>query len=252
MGSISTEKIRQHFSAAMSTYDSHAVVQRHIANRLVALLQQYGRQDFEYCWEIGCGTGSLTRLLNQKNNIQQWDIVDLCDCHFHLQNILPSEKFTFYAADATQFKPVRSYDLIASANAIQWFYDKVAFINRCADYLRKNGILLLNTFAPNHFHEIKETVGVGLDYPSKQQWQTWLQTHFEILHLQEEEMILHFSEPKAVLKHLKNTGVTATSQGVWNKKRLQSFIQTYQQNHATEDGEVKLSYVPLYIIAKRK
>lgn len=62
-------------------------------------------------------------------------------------------------------------------------------------------------------HEIRQLTGHGLDYLSVEELQALLSPHFDILHAEEEVVTLPFPTPQAVLKHLKQTGVTGTEKG---------------------------------------
>lgn len=247
MDGISSTKIQQCFSAAMATYNTNAVVQRHIVEKLTALLSP---MDIERCLEIGCGTGSLTQSLHQHLWIKQWDIVDLCDCIAYLTVILPAGNFQFYQRDAECFSPPHRYDLIASASTLQWFRQKSGFITNCAANLKKNGYLLFSTFGENNLLEIKHLTGIGLDYPSLAQWRQWLEPDFDILHLSQEQISLTFDDPHAVLRHLQATGVTATARQSWTKQGLQDFVQNYEKNYRTLNGGVSLTYHPIYVLAR--
>lgn len=256
MALISTAKIRHCFSGAQSGYDQNAIAQQKIVQKLTALLPPDTR--FEQVLEIGCGTGSLTRALQEKYEIKHWDIVDLCDCQSQIEQIFPLGNFRFHQADAETFSPRSGVDLIATASTVQWFNDKRAFIRRSAAQLNSKGLLLFSTFGERNLLEIKQLTGVGLDYPTLMQWRQWLEPDFEILHLSEEQISLRFANPKAVLRHLKSTGVTATSQQAWTKKHLQDFEQNYvkayaqngSENDRTFNGGVSLTYHPIYVLAK--
>jgi hypothetical protein len=53
------------------------------------------------------------------------------------------------------------------------------------------------------------------------------------------------------LKHIKTTGTTRFSGGLWSKKRLEDFEMKYAQTFSDKNGAA-LSYHPIYCIAKRK
>ena len=63
---------------------------------------------------------------------------------------------------------------------------------------------------------------------------------------------MQFETPKAVLKHLKATGVTGASvqQQRWTKQSLTEFYQRYQQ-FQLENQQYSLTYHPIYCIARR-
>lgn len=252
MGKLNTTLIQQRFTAALPHYDQHAVVQRQIVAKLTALLQQQGVQQIEHCLEIGCGSGSLTQSLNQHFQIKQWDICDLCDCTAFLNSILPQGNFRFQQGDAEQYHSDCQYDLIATASTIQWFQDPLGFIQRSTVQLKTQGWLLFSTFAPDNLLEIKQLTGISLQYPTFTEWQQWLCREFDIIHLSESQIRLTFDNPKAVLQHLKATGVTATNSHIWTKQKLNHFYQQYINIYSLDNNQVSLTYRPLLGLARRK
>lgn len=248
---MSKTQIQKCFTQAHAFYDQQALAQQEIIRRLTALLATQGRH-FDYCLEIGCGSGQLTRALAQHFSIQRWDLNDLCEPHQALSQILQHKPFRFMQGDAEQLCLPQQYDLIATASTMQWFEHKPQFLARCAAHLLPNGLLLFSTFAPENLFEIKQLTQIGLDYPELWQWRQWLEDDFEILHLSSDKIMLEFDSPKAVLLHLKQTGVTATHQSMWTKKKLQDFYQNYEKNYRTSSGKVRLTYAPILGLAKRK
>ncbi|WP_273402599.1 malonyl-ACP O-methyltransferase BioC [Actinobacillus porcinus] len=248
---IGKTQIKKCFTQAQPFYEQQALAQREIIRQLTALLTGHQR-NFHHCLEIGCGSGQLTRELAQQVSIQRWDLNDLCEQHRAISQILPDQSFRFIQGDAEQLCLPRQYDLIATASTVQWFENKPQFLARCAAHLLPRGLLLFSTFAPENLSEIKQLTQVGLDYPTVMQWQQWLSDDFEILHLSSDKIVLEFDSPKAVLLHLKQTGVTATHQTIWTKKKLQDFYQNYEKNYRTSSGKVRLTYAPILGLAKRK
>ncbi|MFQ9022421.1 MAG: hypothetical protein ACLR6J_16480 [Parabacteroides merdae] len=56
-------------------------------------------------------------------------------------------------------------------------------------------------------------------YPTSDTLVGWLSTaDFNLLHQEEDTIVLTFKTPLDVLRHLKATGVTATGNGCWIKK----------------------------------
>ncbi|EXI62414.1 hypothetical protein MHD_09735 [Mannheimia granulomatis] len=252
MEKITASLIQKCFSAALNDYDENAIVQQQIAEKLTSLLAQQPIMQFDSCLEIGCGTGHLTRALNNQYQIKQWYIQDLCDCSSFLDKILPQGNFHFHQGNAELCPLEGNYQLIASASAVQWFNNKQSFIKHSSAQLQPNGILLFSTFAEDNLHEIKQLTGIGLSYPALSQWQQWLEQEFEILHLSQAKIILELDSPKAALQHLKSTGVTATHNTIWTKNTLHNFYHNYLENYSTPSGKVSLTYAPLYCLAKKK
>ncbi|QIM65882.1 malonyl-[acyl-carrier protein] O-methyltransferase BioC [Mannheimia granulomatis] len=252
MEKITALQIQKCFSAALNQYEQNATVQQQIAQKLTSLLTKQSIIQFDSCLEIGCGTGHLTRALNNQYQIKQWYIQDLCDCSSFLEKILPQGNFHFHQSNAELCPLDGKYHLVASASAVQWFHEKQLFIRHSASQLKANGILLFSTFAEHNLREIKQLTGIGLSYPSMNEWQQWLENDFDILQLNQEKIILELDSPKAVLQHLKSTGVTATNNIIWTKNTLQNFYHSYRENYTTATDKVSLTYEPLYCVAKKK
>ncbi|MGC6407515.1 malonyl-ACP O-methyltransferase BioC [Bisgaard Taxon 45] len=249
MAIINKGRIKQCFSAARWDYDQQAIAQGLIHQHLMGLVAKMDPRPLKRVLEIGCGTGGLTKGLMSHLQAEHWDLNDLCDMQSHLRNQLP-HPFQFHCGDAEQLPFPHQYDLIASASVVQWFEDKPGFIQRCKVRLKPRGFLLFSTFSPENLKQVKHLTGVGLTYPTLEMWRNWLQPEFEILTLEQREIVLHFADPLAVLKHLKQTGVTATQQQGWTKGQLQRFCQHYQQHYTNAQQQVELTYTPLYVLAR--
>ncbi|MEG1749149.1 MAG: malonyl-ACP O-methyltransferase BioC [Tannerellaceae bacterium] len=254
MEEITTRRIHQRFARALESYDHHAEAQHRISLHLAKLLTTYGERHFSRALEIGCGTGGFTRCLKSCCTIDEWVLNDLCpECTKPISHLFPGGMPEFIAGDAetVDFRP--SFDLIASASAFQWIKDQEHFIGRLAELLRPSGRLFFSTFAPGNLEEIHRLTGCGLCYPSAEQLTNWLSPYFHLLHVEEEEIILRFAHPLDVLRHLKQTGVTATANDIaWTRSRQTDFCRRYTQQYATADQQVTLTYRPLYIVAVKR
>lgn len=249
---IEKQRIRQHFDKALNGYDEHAWIQQKINRRLLShIIANLPSSSLESVLELGCGTGQLSEGLQQHIHANYWMFNDLCDVKDRLKKRL-SQPFAFYCGDAEQFPFNRSYDLIVSASAIQWFHHQSSFIEHCKKGLKRNGLLAIATFGQENLHEIRALTNIGLVYPQLSDWKKWLQDDFELLYAETIKEELCFPTPLDVLKHLKQTGVTATGQGTWTKQKLQIFIEQYQRCFSLSDQQVRLTYQPLWIIARYK
>lgn len=252
-----TEKarIRQCFAKALSSYNEHAVAQRHIHGYLEKLLRDAGRTVYGRLLEIGCGTGGFTRRLVSTcgGHGAEWVLNDLCTaCREPVSECMEGEKWSYLCGDAEQVTFTGKYDLIASASVIQWFARPEACIRKWVSLLNPGGYLLLNTFGKKNLKEIKSLTGNGLEYPAVQEVAGWVDLpEMKILHLQEETLTLLFPSPADVLKHLKYTGVTATGSGSWTKGQLQHFCTAYASRYSVQQ-EVALTYQPIYLLAVKK
>lgn len=112
--------------------------------------------------------------------------------------------------------------------------------------------MLFNLFTPDNLREVKAITGQGLSYPLPAEVQAWLAKDYRLLRMEEERIVLTFSGPMEVLRHLKYTGVTANATGVWTKGKQAHFCEAYRGRFATAEGKVTLTYVPLYLLARKR
>ena len=71
--------IKQRFAKAVATYEKEAAVQRQIASHMVELMEKYLPEDVHSnVWEIGCGTGMLTRFYLNRFTPEELYLNDLC------------------------------------------------------------------------------------------------------------------------------------------------------------------------------
>ena len=254
MEAIETKQIHIRFTRALSSYDNHADAQHRISRKLASLLPHQANVRYKRMLEIGCGTGGFTGVLKQQCHIDEWILNDLCeDCQEKIEQLFPGAPPRFIAGDAETLSFPGKFDLIASASVFQWMKEPETFLHKLSGLLMQQGLLLFSTFVPGNLYEIKELTGKGLVYPTSDTLVGWLSTaDFNLLHQEEDTIVLTFKTPLDVLRHLKATGVTATGNGCWTKGRQESFCRQYAEQFATTDGQVTLTYRPLYILATKK
>lgn len=250
----SKSHVRRQFEKALSTYDQHAIAQQQINRRLLdMLLPHVSNQSLTAVLEMGCGSGDLSRLLVRTLYAEKWLFNDLSPrCAALLNTLPPALEAQFIAADAELLSAqvsVQSIDLLASASTVQWFTQPLSFIEQAVTLLRPNGLLLFNTFLPDNLAEIRALSGRGLTYPTLIDWQQRLSASFDLLALDYTPITLTFKDAKAVLQHLKFTGVTATDKYLKSRSDLRRFCQAYQTHFATDNG-VTLTYSPACFLAR--
>lgn len=262
---IEKAHVAQRFAKAHQSYDAHAVVQKQICRQLMQLMQQYAFAEhssdpyFERVLEIGCGSGRLTHLLLQQAQIDQLTLNDLYpEIQQHVSAAeYPATQMDWLIGDIEALPLPQRLDLVLSSSALQWMSDLSALMQRVRQSLLAGGYFCFSTFGPSNLQEIKTLTGQGLDYLALPEMQALLNdAGFEVLHLSESLETLHFNHPKAVLQHLKATGVTATSSNHrWTKQSLTQFYQDYQQFSQLDAAgrpQYALSYHPIYCIARRR
>ncbi|WP_130802294.1 malonyl-ACP O-methyltransferase BioC [Acinetobacter ihumii] len=244
--------IAQRFAKATQSYTEQAVIQKQIGQHLCQLMQDNCPEDLAHVLEIGCGSGNLTYQLAKNFQIEQWYLNDLyAEVQQHFQGNLPVH---WMIGDIEELALPKNLNAIVSSSAVQWINDLPLLLARCHKALNTQGWLCFSTFGPDNFIEIKQLTGQGLHYWSTDDWRQQLELlNFEIVELSQQNLSMQFETPKAVLKHLKATGVTGASeqQQRWTKQSLTEFYEAYQQ-FKLENNRYRLSYHPIYCIARRK
>ncbi len=243
------ELIAQRFSKAASTYNSEAVAQQQVAQRLVELLAGYvNTTSIKKVLEIGCGTGLFTQRLTELISAKEVFLNDLYD-----PDIRP-HCTEFIVGDAEDLRtPLPGgLDMVASCSAVQWFNSPQSTYKRLATLLKSGGVLAIATYTAQNLPEIKNLTGTTLPYLSAQEISELLNTDFRVSCCVSEQIELQFPSPIDALKHLKLTGTNAINSTTWTKSTLATFTKEYLVRFPAKPSGVTLTYYPLYIIAHRR
>lgn len=255
---IDKQWVARCFAHSRKTYEKEACVQRQVAEKMMRLLTTVWNEQSvsplpERIVEVGCGTGSFSRLLADRLRPASLLLNDLCpEMQECLHDVCNHPFVSFQPGDAERMNLPAGTQLIASCSTIQWFHHPEVFFDRCHQALAANGWLAFSTFGKKNMHEIKELTGRGLYYRTLEEIKQQLEPKFQTVYAEEEVAKLNFSTPLDVLKHLKQTGVTGTEKRVWSPGRLQRFCQEYLEKFSVGPQSVSLTYHPIYILAKKK
>lgn len=238
---MNTELVKKRFAKSIKTYDENAFVQKAMAEKLKTMLPTkcYGK-----ILEIGCGTGFLTKIVSNDLDFENYIANDLVeDCKSYIDEINP--KIEFVSGDIKEFlnNSNQTFDLIISNAALQWVVNYEEFFNILLKKLNSTGVLLFSTFGKKNFVEIYETMGISLDYPSKEKLGDIFKNY--TCKIEEELEVLSFNSPLEVLKHIKHTGVNCLSTQTWTKYNLKDFEKKYKK-------PAILTYNPVYVCVQNK
>lgn len=75
--SLNKNLVAQRFAKAGQSYSEHAIVQKQICQNLTNLLKQFCPRTMLRIFEIGCGSGNLTRLITTSFQIEELILNDL-------------------------------------------------------------------------------------------------------------------------------------------------------------------------------
>ncbi|MBM4143916.1 MAG: malonyl-ACP O-methyltransferase BioC [Lentisphaerae bacterium] len=248
--------LARRFARGMATYDGAAVVQREMAERLVAeLLSAPGAGRFDRVLELGCGTGLLTQRLLARCRPARLVLNDLVmECEGtarRMRRQAPGVPVQFVHGDMETVAFPHPQDLIASSAVLQWAADSRALLTRMAGLLEPGGLLAIASFGPSNLREVSQLTGVSLRYWSCGEWQAALAEHHVVLSGREELRTLWFPSARDVLRHLKQTGANALDSGPWPPARVAWFCRTYEATFG-QDGRVPLTYHPVFMVARKR
>lgn len=231
------------FSKAVKTYRQNALVQKHMADSLAALVLKYFGCDFNKIFEIGSGTGFLSENITQSFKYEKLILNDLTD------NYTGVEDAVFIKGDATKISLPDKCDLIISGACFQWFFEIESFLKKLKKSFLPEGILAFSSFGQENFKQFKKINNIGLNYIDYKK--ALGVAGYEILQYEQEINTVYFASPREVLRHVRATGVTLKNDAKWTKERLKTFEDKYVSEFGDKNG-VELTYNPLYIIARIK
>ena len=235
---MNKELIKKRFGRKLSSYNTHARIQKQMAEKLINLVSG----EKENILEIGCGTGLLTKLVSDKLSFGKYVALDIVSgCGDFINKI--NKNIEFVNCDIENYiNNTEKYDLIISNASLQWIENLPDFIHKLYSKLKNGGTLLFTTFGTENFREIYYVMGKTLPYYSIKE----LREKFSELSptIEEEIRVMAFKTPIEVLKHIQSTGVNAISSETWTKKDLENFENGYNNFCANRPT---LTYNPIYV-----
>jgi len=251
---LNKQLIAESFRASADTYDEHATVQKEISRQLISLLQGCDRIDYSRVLEIGCCTGILTNLLVGKQKIETMYLNDIVPefCTVTGERVAQwVDRVETLPGDIEKCGLPGNLGLVLSSATFQWIADLPALFNKIHRALQAEGYLIFSIFGPGTMEEISTLTGRSLPYKNREQLLAMLQDNFDIDILQEESRRIYFPNVRAVLRHIRQTGVGGIRRTKWLPGRFKEFEQQYHSRFATEMG-LPVTYVSTFVVAKKR
>jgi malonyl-CoA O-methyltransferase len=273
--------VQRQFNRSAISYDTHAHVQRSMANQLARSLAGWknkGLPSEPSILEIGCGTGALTQIV-----VNAWpsakitaidiapEMIELASKRFRSaqhpgSRNRPADRLRFLQADIETWAataPESSVDIIVSNACFQWLSSPQETLSQLRRMLRPGGLLLFTTFGPDTFREMHEAFNEvyranglepqrhGLSFASPVQWEIMLQeSGYSSFNCERSIHKEKYASAKDFLYSVKGMGAS-TSEAVtvsgYSLRRL--FTDMYQEydNKFSMQGGVAATYDLLLI-----
>jgi len=261
--------VKRSFSGACHTYDEHAVLQREIADRLLAHLN-FTKLEPKRILDIGCGTGYFTRLLVEKYKKAEVTALDLSETmvnHTKTQHRMRMPwhgKRQHCVADGCALPFTEgSFDLITSNLAMQWVADPKEMMMEMRRILAPNGLTLFATFGRRTLAELRQSLaelshgsqsraGHVLPFPDVMSLGDVLsKLPFEAPVIDSDLFTLTYPDVMALVRELKGLGassaaISGRANGLYGRKLLKDLDASYGEKHRTEDGKVRATFEAIY------
>ncbi len=251
---LDKEHVASCFRASAATYEESAIVQKEISRQLIAVLQRFTHIDYSRVLEIGCCTGNLTEMLSESAPIDNLYINDLVPdfCTFTEERVAELVgRVHVLPGDIEKALLPKNLDLVISSSTFQWMVDLPSLIGNIAAALTEAGHLAFSIFSPGTMGEISALTGRGLRYHTNEDLSAMLNDHFHVISIHSEKKCLFLPSVKAVLKHIRETGVGGLDRSRLNLRKLKDFERGYVAQFLSEDG-LPVTYISTFIIAEKK
>lgn len=213
-------KVIQAFDRHAATYETHATVQKQVAQRLLEHLLSGIPEPLQVyeILELGCGTGGFSERVHQTFPQARLTLLDASEAM--LQQAAQKNWSTsalMVRASAEHYQPEQRFDLVVSNCAAQWFQDPVQDLRRYLQHLNPGGSLVFAVFVKGTLQEWHQCLNAvylrkGLPVQVHQQghleladWKTWAG-----LSCVTDQWTLTYRDARTALRAIQMTGAAGT------------------------------------------
>ncbi|MCQ2228264.1 MAG: methyltransferase domain-containing protein [Bacteroidales bacterium] len=247
---ISKSEIAGRFGRSAATYDSASVAQQRAARLLadgLCRLCSPGASVFE----VGCGTGSLTRMLINGMMPHLYIANDISDGMLaRLASSTADNLLSTLHGDAERLSWPSPVDVVVSASSVQWFDNPLCFVDKSYECLSDNGLMGVATYGPQTFCELQALGVPGLHYPTIDEWTSRIKAvGLTLLSADNHSVVLHYPSALEVMRDLQRAGVTSSEHQL-KPGSMRTLMSRYERMFSDDMG-VSLTY-DIYIFIARK
>lgn len=242
---IDKNLIVSRFLKSFSTYDDNAFIQNIMASNLIKFIPV---KCFKSIFEIGCGTGILTKYIKTFFSYKNYTANDIVgNSHKYVQKIIKNSDFI--CGDIEQVKINKKFDIVISNACLHWCNNLNSIILKLLNLLNINGFLAFSIFGQSNCYEIKKLLNISLNYTNIKEILNNLD-NCKIVYIGEEIKRFFFDSPIDILKHFKLTGVNSITNTKFTKNKLKVFEKDYKK-FFVEKNKCYITYNPVYVVLQK-
>ena len=252
---LDMHQVRRAFGRAAATYDTHAVLQHEVEQRLLERLD-YVEAAPQRVLDLGCGPGRAALAMRQRWNAAHVVALDLALPMLRRIRSGWLRPLARINADARALPLAdASVDVLFSNLCVQWIDDVPALFDEFRRVLRPSGYLALSTFGPDTLHELRTAWGqvdrgahVSGFADIARIGDALMQAGFRDPVLDAEHFTLTYPEAGALMRELKAIGATnadaSRRRGLTGKTHWRRMLAAYETFRS--DGVLPATYEVIY------
>lgn len=264
VAAIDRQKVQDSFHRQAHDYDGHAVVQRRVAERLIALLQAEDLRPARLL-DIGAGTGRLLAKLRElyPSALAVGADLALGMCRTASANFA-ARSIQFVNADAENLPfAADSFDLAISTSTFQWLASLDMAFGEVKRVLSPGGLFCFALFGEKTLFELRDSYKVALTAGADRSHSFHCQDEvlaalqrsgFEGSRVSSEIEVEFHPDVPELLRSLKRIGAGSATpvaaKGLSQRRVMLEMMEVYREKYG-RDGAIPASYEVIYGLARK-
>jgi malonyl-CoA O-methyltransferase len=255
--------IRRNFARRVASYDRHAMTQRFMARRLLALVAPAAPRPGRIL-EIGCGTGYLTQKLRLEHSGARLTALDLDAALVAAarRRLGPDPGVGWLVADGENLGR-GTFDMIISNAVFQWLIHPGAALKGYFHSLKDGGVVAFSTLGPLTFQELGAAMRAAAaalpartvpeipaqSFLTREAWGALLkEAGFARVRLEAQTLTAAYPSVWQFLKALQATGATSPRPRPFSPRLLQALSAAYAAAYG-QNGSIPVTYEIIWAVA---